>query len=225
MRRPSGPRRSPASEQCSLYFFSVSWEGEQQRRRPANISTRRGVKTLFVTDPNYAAGKDVAAGVKGNFKGQVVGELYTAWPGQLDFSAELTKPSPRSPMPFFASRRGGAVPDSICVGAEWPDSALRGLDDRRAVAAENRELALNAINEKFVSGFRAAYKRDGQPETSPRLTVGGLCGPASHSRRPNPPDANRKTIPDRHRTKRKAARQHPIRVQPSRPATSLVLDW
>jgi hypothetical protein len=94
-----------------------------------------------------------------------------------------------------------------------------------AVAAENRELALNAINEKFVSGFRAAYKRDGQPKTSVRLTVGGLCRPASHSRRPNPPDANRKTIPDRHRTKRKAARQHPIRVQPSRPATSLVLDW
>ena len=46
---------------------------------------------LFLIDPNYAAGKDVAAGVKANFKGEVIGEEYTPWPGQLDFSAELTK--------------------------------------------------------------------------------------------------------------------------------------
>jgi branched-chain amino acid transport system substrate-binding protein len=31
------------------------------------------------------------AGVKSTFKGEVVGEEYTVWPSQLDFSAELTK--------------------------------------------------------------------------------------------------------------------------------------
>jgi branched-chain amino acid transport system substrate-binding protein len=96
-----------AGEQCSLYFFSVSWEGEQRRRRPANISTRRGVKTLFVTDPNYASGKDVAAGVKGNFKGQAVGEEYTAWPGQLDFSTELTKALAAKPDAIFCIQTRG----------------------------------------------------------------------------------------------------------------------
>jgi len=31
------------------------------------------------------------AGVKNTFKGQVLGEEYTVWPSQLDFSAELSK--------------------------------------------------------------------------------------------------------------------------------------
>jgi branched-chain amino acid transport system substrate-binding protein len=30
-----------AGEQCSPYFFSVSWQGDRRPRRPANISIRR----------------------------------------------------------------------------------------------------------------------------------------------------------------------------------------
>jgi len=52
---------------------------------------QKGVKSVFLIGPNYAAGKDMLAGVKSTFKGQVVGEEYTVWPSQLDFSAELTK--------------------------------------------------------------------------------------------------------------------------------------
>ena len=51
----------------------------------------RGVKSLYVVGPNYAAGKDMLAGVKRTFKGKLLGEDYTKWPDQLDFSAELTK--------------------------------------------------------------------------------------------------------------------------------------
>ena len=80
-----------AGEQCSPYFFSVSWQGDQAAQATGEYLNQKGIKTLFIIDPNYAAGKDVAAGVKANFRGEVVGEEYTAWPGQLDFSAELTK--------------------------------------------------------------------------------------------------------------------------------------
>jgi hypothetical protein len=51
---------------------------------------QRGVKKLFVL-ANYAVRKDMVAGVKQTFKGEVVGEEYTRWPGQLDFSTELSK--------------------------------------------------------------------------------------------------------------------------------------
>jgi hypothetical protein len=34
---------------------------------------------------------ETAQRVKKTFKGEIVGEEYTDWPGQLDFSAELTK--------------------------------------------------------------------------------------------------------------------------------------
>jgi branched-chain amino acid transport system substrate-binding protein len=52
---------------------------------------QKGVKSVFLIGPNYAAGKDMLAGLKNSFKGQVVGEEYTVWPTQLDFSAELSK--------------------------------------------------------------------------------------------------------------------------------------
>ena len=52
---------------------------------------QKGVKSVFLIGPNYAAGKDMLAGVKSTFKGEVVGEEYTVWPSQLDFSAELSQ--------------------------------------------------------------------------------------------------------------------------------------
>jgi len=97
-----------AGEQCSPYFFSVSWQGDQAAQATGEYLNQKGVKTLFLIDPNYAAGKDVAAGVKANFKGQVVGEEYTAWPGQLDFSAELTKARAAKPDAIFAFYPGAA---------------------------------------------------------------------------------------------------------------------
>lgn len=97
-----------AGEQCSPYFFSVSWQGDQAAQATGEYLNRKGVKTLFLIDPNYAAGKDVAAGVKANFKGEVVGEEYTPWPGQLDFSAELTKARAAKPDAVFAFYPGAA---------------------------------------------------------------------------------------------------------------------
>ena len=97
-----------AGEQCSPYFFSVSWQGDQAAQATGEYLNQKGVKTLFLIDPNYAAGKDVASGVKANFKGQVVGEEYTAWPGQLDFSAELTKARAAKPDAIFAFYPGAA---------------------------------------------------------------------------------------------------------------------
>src|SRR5436309_15438360 len=52
---------------------------------------QKSVKSVFLIRHNYAAGKDMLAGVKSTFKGEVKGEEYTVWPSQLDFSAELSK--------------------------------------------------------------------------------------------------------------------------------------
>ncbi len=52
---------------------------------------RKGIKSVFLLGPNYAAGKEQLGGFKSTFKGNVLGEEYTVWPTQLDFSAELSK--------------------------------------------------------------------------------------------------------------------------------------
>jgi branched-chain amino acid transport system substrate-binding protein len=80
-----------AGELCSPYVFSTSWQNDQTPAAMGLYMNQRGVKSVFLIGPNYAAGKDMLAGVKSTFKGEVLGEEYTVWPSQLDFSAELTK--------------------------------------------------------------------------------------------------------------------------------------
>jgi branched-chain amino acid transport system substrate-binding protein len=166
-----------AGEQCSPYFFSVSWQGDQAAQATGEYLNQKGVKTLFLIDPNYAAGKDVASGVKANFKRQVVGEEYTAWPGQLDFSAELTKARAAKPDAIFAFYPGAAGAQFL---TQYAQSGLKGqiplytafMIDALSLPKIG-ELALgiataghwaidlpNAANRKFVAGFRSAYKRD-----------------------------------------------------------------
>jgi branched-chain amino acid transport system substrate-binding protein len=80
-----------AGELCSPYVFSTSWQNDQTPAAMGLYMNQKGVKSVFLIGPNYAAGKDMLAGVKSTFKGEVVGEEYTVWPSQLDFSAELSK--------------------------------------------------------------------------------------------------------------------------------------
>src|SRR2546430_2796200 len=80
-----------AGELCSPFYFSTSWQNDQTPEAMGEYMNQKGIKSVFLIGPNYAAGKDMLAGVKSTFKGQVVGEEYTVWPSQLDFSAELSK--------------------------------------------------------------------------------------------------------------------------------------
>src|SRR4051812_48407452 len=80
-----------AGELCSPYVFSTSWQNDQTPQAVGHYMNQKGVKSAFLIGPNYAAGKDMLAGVKFTFNGQILGEEYTKWPDQLDFSAELSK--------------------------------------------------------------------------------------------------------------------------------------
>ncbi len=69
---------------------------------------QKGVKTVFLIGPNYAAGKDMLAGVASTFKGKVIGQELTTWPAQLDFSAELAKAKDAKPDAIFVFYPGKA---------------------------------------------------------------------------------------------------------------------
>src|SRR6202451_2903826 len=60
-----------AGDLCSPYVFSTSWQNDQTPQAMGLYMNQTRVKSAF--------------------KGEVVGEEYTVWPTQLDFSAELTK--------------------------------------------------------------------------------------------------------------------------------------
>ncbi len=82
-----------AGKLCHENFFSTSWQNDQTPMAMGEILNRLGVNSLYLMAPNYAAGKDMTAGVERTFKGEIKGKDLTKWgaDAQLDFSAELAK--------------------------------------------------------------------------------------------------------------------------------------
>ena len=80
-----------AGRLCHKNIFSPSWQNDQVPMAMGEVLNKRGVKSLYIIAPNYAAGRDMAAGVERTFKGKILGKDLTKWPTQLDFSAELAK--------------------------------------------------------------------------------------------------------------------------------------
>src|SRR6266516_6457386 len=112
-----------AGELCSPYVFSTSWNNDQTPAAVGLYMNQKNVKSAFLIGPNYAAGKDMLAGVQQTFKGQIVGQELTRWPDQLDFSAELSKARAAKPDAIFAFYPGGP---GIQFITQYAQSGLKG---------------------------------------------------------------------------------------------------
>jgi branched-chain amino acid transport system substrate-binding protein len=166
-----------AGDLCSPWFFSTSWQGDQAPQAIGEYLNQKNVKSVYLIAPNYAAGKDVIAGLKANFKGQVVGEDYTKWPDQLDFSAELSKARAAKPEAVFAFYPGAA---GVQFLTQYSQAGLRGqipLYTAFVIDAISlprlKDLALGVpsaqhwgpdlpveANKKFVADFKKKYGRE-----------------------------------------------------------------
>lgn len=165
-----------AGEGCSPYFFATSWQNDQTPMALGETLNARNVKKLFVLAPNYAAGKDMAAGVKLTFKGEVVGEDYTRWPGQVDFSTELSKVrsvKPDAVWIFYPGQAGaqflqqysqaglmGQVPlySSFTVDATTLPQIKELAAGHLSTQSWVQDLD-NPANKRFVADFRKKYGR------------------------------------------------------------------
>src|SRR5262249_221431 len=97
-----------AGEKCSPNIFSTSWTNDSNPRAVAEYMNKKGIEDVYLIGPNYAAGKENLGGLKAVFKGKVVGEDYTKWPDQLDFSAELSKIRAANPKAVYSFYPGAA---------------------------------------------------------------------------------------------------------------------
>jgi branched-chain amino acid transport system substrate-binding protein len=102
-----------AGKRCHKNFFNVSWQNDQTPMALGELLNRQGVKSVYIIAPNYAAGKNMVAGVERTFKGEVVGKDMTKWPAQKDWSAELTKVKAAKPDGVFTFYPGGHGPAFI----------------------------------------------------------------------------------------------------------------
>ncbi len=163
-----------AGELCSPYVFSTSWNNDQTPASVGLYMNQKGVKSAFLIGPNYAAGKDMLAGVQSTFKGQIVGQELTRWPDQLDFSAELSKAREAKPDAIFAFYPGGAGVQFI---TQYAQSGLKGqiplytaftVDDLSLPRLKDLAIGIpgaqewvndlpNDANKKFVADYKAKY--------------------------------------------------------------------
>lgn len=164
-----------AGQLCSPYVFSVSWENDQTPAAVGLYMNKKGVKTVFMIGPNYAAGKDMLNGLRSTFKGKIVGEEYTKWPDQLDFSAELSKVRAANPDAVYVFYPGAA---GVQFLNQYSQAGLKGkialytafTIDSLSLPRQG-DLALgvpgaqewvndlpNAANKKFVADFKAKHK-------------------------------------------------------------------
>jgi len=98
---------------CHENFFSTSWQNDQTPMAMGEVLNQQGVKSIYIMAPNYAAGKNMVAGVERTFKGEVLGKDLTKWgaDAQLDFSAELAKAKASGAegiFVFYPGKAGGA---------------------------------------------------------------------------------------------------------------------
>jgi branched-chain amino acid transport system substrate-binding protein len=164
-----------AGELCSPFFFSTSWQNDQTPESMGEYMNQKGVKSVFLIGPNYAAGKDMLTGVRATFKGRIVGEELTKWPDQLDFSTELSKVRAARPDAVFVFYPGAA---GVQFLTQYSQAGLKGqipLYTAFTVDAITlplqKDLALgvpgtqqwvndlpNDANKKYVADFRAKHK-------------------------------------------------------------------
>jgi branched-chain amino acid transport system substrate-binding protein len=164
-----------AGERCSPYFFSTSWQNDQTPAAVGRYMNEKGVKNVYLVGPNYAAGRDMLAGAKGTFTGKVVGEDYTRWPDQLDFSAELSKIRAAKPDAVFVFYPGAA---GVQFLNQYVQAGLKNqvplytaftVDETTLPRQGDNALGIpgaqqwvndlpNDANKRFVADYKAKYK-------------------------------------------------------------------
>ena len=163
-----------AGELCSPTIFSTSWQNDQTPQAMGLYMNQKCVKSVFLIGPNYAAGKDMLAGVASTFKGKVIGQELTKWPTQLDFSAELAKAKAANPDAIFVFYPGKA---GVQFLAQYAQAGLKGkiplytaftIDELSLPLQKDLALGVpgaqewvndlpNEANKKFVADFEKKY--------------------------------------------------------------------
>ena len=177
----AGPSQM-AGKLCHKNFFSTSWQNDQTPMAMGEVLNLNNVGSLYVMAPNYAAGKNMVAGVTRTFRGKIVGKDLTKWgkDAQLDFSAELAKAKASGAegiFVFYPGKAGGAFIKQYAQAGLQGKIPLYSVFTVDSIALPKLQKAkmsgvMGSVmtqfwapdldtpqNKKFVSGFKKKYGR------------------------------------------------------------------
>ena len=159
-----------AGDKCHENFFSMSWQNDQTPEAMGKYMQDAGVKSVYLIAPNYQAGKDMMAGFKRYYKGDVAAEVYTKL-GQNDFQAELSALRAMAPEATMIFQPGGM---GINFVKQWKQAGMDGasklyqifsVDGVSIPALKESALGIlgtmswspdldNDVNKKFVTDYK-----------------------------------------------------------------------
>ncbi|KGH21335.1 ABC transporter substrate-binding protein [Comamonas thiooxydans] len=164
-----------AGSGCKANVFSTAWQNDGAAEAMGRYAQDKGLKRVYLMAPNYQAGKDMLAGFKRFFKGQIVEETYTQV-NQPDYSAEITQLQVAQPEAVFVFYPGGMGVNFV---KQMSQAGLLGklplysvftvdgttMPSLREAAVGTLSAAMwdaaldNPQSRKFVAAFEAKYKR------------------------------------------------------------------
>ncbi|MBS4049339.1 MAG: ABC transporter substrate-binding protein [Alphaproteobacteria bacterium] len=166
-----------AGKQCNPYFFITRDQTEQAPRVLGEELNRKGIKRIYTLAPNYVAGKEMVGGMLSTFKGETVGQDFTKWPDQLDFSSEIAKIKAANPdaayifyppahaLQFVAQYQQAGLKDKIPLYSNYTFDGLTlpqlgELADGSLMTLFWSSDLDNAANRRFVDGYKKKFGRE-----------------------------------------------------------------
>lgn len=171
-----------AGKQCHPRYFNESFQNDTLPEAMGLYLSGKA-KRAYLMAPNYPAGKDFLAGFKRSFKGEIAGEVYTAF-GQLDYAAEISQLRAAKPDAVFFFYPGGMGINFVKQYAQagltneiklygpsfsLDQTVLPGMGDAAIGAFASTfwsEDFDNAASKKFAADFEAAYGRVPSPNAA-----------------------------------------------------------
>ncbi len=163
-----------AGRGCHPNYFNVSWQNDAFNEAAGAWASENGVEKVFLLAPNYPAGKDMIAGFKRFFDGEITNEAYTQL-GATDYAAEIAqiKASDADLVYYFLPGGMGIsfMKQYAGSGAEKPvmgpafsfDQGILGAIGEAALGVKNtahwsKDLDVPG-NAEFVAAFTEKYDR------------------------------------------------------------------
>jgi branched-chain amino acid transport system substrate-binding protein len=164
-----------AGASCAPNVFSTAWQNDGSAEAMGKFVQDKGHKRVYLMAPNYQAGKDMLAGFKRFYKGQIVDEVYTQV-GQVDYSAEIAQLQASGADAVFAFYTGGMGINYIRQLSQAgllkkianysvftvDGTTMPAMQDAAVgtVSAAIWDAALdNPENKHFIAAFEEKYKR------------------------------------------------------------------
>jgi len=147
----AGPQEV-AGAMCAPNFFTTGWQNAVPAEAMGIYMNSKKIDKVFAMAPNYTAGKDIVAGFKRTYKGQLVAEVYTRL-DQTDFQTELTQMRAADPQAIFIFEPGAF---GIQFFKQFDQAGLHGKIPVYSVFTTN-EIILPALGDAGVGVYETGF--------------------------------------------------------------------